>query len=236
MFKAWVTAAEPLQCKGGAIHSIAKKAGGLTAANMRGIMLLDNIGKIYHALVRSRLLPWANGNRLPTQFGGFKGQQPAFASLMLRSFVNFAASKRVSTAVVFVDVKSACHCLLRQHAFGTGDCFPAALADTLRREGLCVDTLLAEARRHSSHFVDQVSPSLARVAQDAHCSTWFVCPQSPDCFETTRGSRPGSPLADLAYNVLMTSLLNELQCGSCHWLHYDSSCFSGICHARACMG
>ena len=212
MFKAWVTAAEPLQCKGGAIHSIAKKAGGLTAANMRGIMLLDNIGKIYHALVRSRLLPWANGNRLPTQFGGFKGQQPAFASLMLRSFVNFAASKRVSTAVVFVDVKSAFHCLLRQHAFGTGDCFPAALADTLRREGLCVDTLLAEARRHSSHFVDQVSPSLARVAQDAHCSTWFVCPQLPDCFETTRGSRPGSPLADLAYNVLMTSLLNELQC------------------------
>lgn len=199
-------------------------------------MLLDNIGKIYHALVRSRLLPWANGNRLPTQFGGFKGQQPAFASLMLRSFVNFAASKRVSTAVVFVDVKSAFHCLVRQHAFGTGDCFPAALADTLRREGLCVDTLLAEARRHSSHFVDQVSPSLARVAQDAHCSTWFVCPQSPDCFETTRGSRPGSPLADLAYNALMTSLLNELQCGSCHWLHYDSSCFSGICHARACMG
>ena len=210
-FKAWATASEPIQFKGGVIHSIAKKSGSTQAAHMRGIMLLDGLGKVYHALVRARLLPWALQQKLPTQFGGFHGQQPAFASLLLRSFMGFAVHKKVTTAVIFVDVRSAFHCLLRQHAFGTCPDLPAPLRDTLQAEGLDVTELLAHVQQHSHEFTSNVGAPLARVAQDAHQSTWFVCPQSPDCFETARGSRPGSPLADLAYNILMSSLLRQLQ-------------------------
>ena len=211
LFKAWTVASEPVQFKGGVLHSIAKKSGSTQAAHMRGIMLLDGIGKVYHALVRAKLLPWALQQRLPTQFGGFQGQQPAFASLLLRSFMSFAAHKKVSTAVIFVDVRSAFHCLLRQHAFGTTTSFPAALRETLISEGFDIEELLAQVQNHSHAFTSQVGASLVRVTQDAHQSTWFVCPQSPDCFETARGSRPGSPLADLAYNILMSSLLKKLQ-------------------------
>ena len=106
--------------------------------------------------------------------------------------------------MIFLDVRNAFHCLLRP--FGTDATFPSALTDVLRKEGLDVADLVAQIQAHSSDFTSQVSPALARVAQDAHQSTWFVCPQAPDCFETARGSRPGSLLADLAYNILMSAL------------------------------
>ena len=56
IFKSWVTAAEPLQYKGGLVHCIAKKSGGRDVKAMRGITLLDSFGKCYHALARSALL------------------------------------------------------------------------------------------------------------------------------------------------------------------------------------
>ena len=212
LFKIWVLAAEPAQFKGGSICSIAKKQGGTTtcAANMRGIMLLDSLAKLFHALVRKQLLPWATENKLTTQFGGYKGQQTIFATLMLRCYTNFVAAKRLSCAIIFVDVRSAFHCLLRQHAFGTGLDLPHPLVQTLQHEGLDVDHLLQQVRLHAQDF-EGAPASVARVMRDAHQNTWFVCPGSDRCFATERGSRPGSPIADLAYNVMMSSLLRTLQ-------------------------
>ena len=210
LFKIWTTSAEPLQFKGGYICSIAKKQGSLTAAGMRGIMLLDVLGKLHHGLLRRRLLPWAAQNRLDTQFGGFQGQQTLFASLLLRSYARVAEAKQVSLAIVFVDVRNAFHCLLRQHAFATTATFPQKLQQVLTEEGLDVDRLTADIGPHASAFA-HAPPTVARLIKDAHCNTWFTCPGSTKCFETTRGSRPGSPIADLAYNVMMSSLLKELQ-------------------------
>ena len=210
LFKIWTASAEPLQFKGGFICSIAKKQGSLTAAGMRGIMLLDVLGKLHHSLLRRRLLPWAAQNRLDTQFGGFQGQQTIFASLLLRSYAKVVEAKQVSLAIVFVDVKNAFHCLLRQHAFATAAHFPLKLQQVLTEEGLDVDQLTADIGPHACAF-EQAPPTVARLIKDAHCNTWFTCPGSTKCFETTRGSRPGSPIADLAYNVMMSSLLKELQ-------------------------
>ena len=52
-----------------------------------------------------------------------------------------------------------------------------------------------------------------RIVQDAHASTWFTIASNDQCFHTNRGSRPGSPLADVAYNILMRELLTELAAG-----------------------
>ena len=212
LFKVWILAAEPAQFKGGSICSIAKKQGGTTtcAANMRGIMLLDSLAKLFHALVRKQLLPWATENKLATQFGGYKGQQTIFATLMLRCYTNFVAAKRLSCAIIFVDVRSAFHCLLRQHAFGTSLDLPEPLVKTLQQEGLDVDHLLQQVRSHAQDF-DGAPAGVARVMRDVHQNTWFVCPGSDRCFATERGSRPGSPIADLAFNVMMSSLLRTLQ-------------------------
>lgn len=213
LFKIWILAAEPAQFKGGSICSIAKKPGSMATAspaNLRGIMLLDSLAKLFHALIRKQLLPWATVNKLATQFGGYKGQQTIFATLLLRCYTNFVAAKRLSCAIIFVDVRSAFHCLLRQHAFGTGVDLPPSLVQTLQDEGLDVGSLLHDVRKHAQAF-ESAPACVARVMRDAHQDTWFVCPGSAQCFATERGSRPGSPIADLAYNVMMSSLLRALQ-------------------------
>ena len=210
VFKSWLLAAEPLQFKGDTVHSIMKKTGLTTASGMRGITLLDTLGKVYHSLIRTKVLPWLEQTKLPTQFGGFRGQQTAFASLVLSSFEQVTAAHKISLATVFLDVRSAFHCLLRQHAFGSDEVLATELCRVLCNEGLDVQALVHDIRAHSAAFVDHIDEPTARVVQDAHKHTWFVCPQSPTLFETHRGSRPGSPLADLAYNALMCDLLKTL--------------------------
>ena len=211
IFKSWVTAAEPLQYKGGLVHCIAKKSGGREVTAMRGITLLDSFGKCYHALARSALLRWSTSRRIPTQFGGFARQQTLFATQYVRAFVRVAGRAKLSTAVLFIDVKSAFHCMLREHVFGTQDHFPPPLRRVLEEEGFNVAALESAITEHSTDFVSTAKVATVRVLQDAHQSTWYTLPGHDVCYDTARGSRPGSPLADLAYNTLMTKVLQSLE-------------------------
>ena len=213
IFKIWATGSEPLQFKGGLIWSIAKRPGATTVENLRGIMLLEVLGKAFHALLRKHLLQWTLPCKLTTQFGGYAGQQIAFPTLTLRSFIEHAAEHRVSTAVIFLDIKSAFHCLLRQIVFGTQDSFPEVLRNALHAEGFDVDALQARIAECSTEFCSTAHPLLARAASDAHLNTWFIGRVNTDdtCFATHRGSRPGSPVADIAYNILMSSILRSIE-------------------------
>ena len=132
--KAWILGSEPVQFKGGLMHSIAKKSGATTASGMRGIVLLDSAGKLYHSILRNRLIQSVPS--LPSQLGGYRGQQTLFATQLLRSHCVVTSRCHLSTATVFVDVRSAFHCLLREHAFGTRDNFPPRLLAILQSEDL----------------------------------------------------------------------------------------------------
>ena len=191
------------------MHSIAKKSGATTASGMRGIVLLDSAGKLYHSILRSRLIQSIPS--LPSQLGGYRGQQTLFATQLLRSHCLVTSRLHLSTATVFVDVRSAFHCLLREHAFGTRGTFPPRLLAILQSEALDVHALADSIPRHASRFLEHASPGLARAVQDARQDTWYVLPNTDSCFATTRGSRPGSPLADIAFNILMSSLLEEIE-------------------------
>ena len=207
--KAWILGSAPVQFKGGLMHSIAKKSGATTASGMRGIVLLDSAGKLYHSILRNRLIQSVPS--LPSQLGGYRGQQTLFATQLLRSHCLVTSRCHLSTATVFVDVRSAFHCLLREHAFGTRDDFPPRLLAILQSEDLDVQSLAASIPQHASWFLQHAPPGLARAVQDAHQDTWYVLPNTDSCFATTRGSRPGSPLADIAFNILMSNLLQEIE-------------------------
>ena len=207
--KSWILAAEPLQYKGGILVSILKKPGHWNLSNLRGIMLIESIGKIFHAMMRTCLLPWATEQRIPTQYGGFKGQQTAHAALHLRTFMNIAKAKRISCAVIFVDLKSAFHSLLREHAFGGDMTFSARLCSVLQDEGFNPDDLQNLSAQHAAGFEAHTQPALVRLLQDAHQGTWFHVPPTSNCQRTWRGSRPGSPIADIAFNILMTAVLRQ---------------------------
>ena len=212
LFKTWATGAEPVQFKGGLIHCISKKtsgrAGDAKAKDMRGIMLLDGLGKSYHALIRSHLMRWSSPRRLPTQFGGYKGQQTLFATQFIRSISQVAQEARVSTSMLFLDVRSAFHSMIREQTFGGRLHFAPRLRQLLGEEGFEVDSMMDDINRYSQDFIATAPTSLQRLLQDAHESTWFTIAHHDECYQTHRG--PGSPLADLAYNTMMQSVLHEI--------------------------
>eukprot|EP00435_Cladocopium_sp_Y103_P067591 s210_g30.t1 len=220
ILKAFLTGCEPLQWKGGLMHVIPKKSGVLRVNMMRGIMLLTSFGKLYHATLRKLLLPWLTSSRIPAQLGGFKCQQTSFATHLLRTFCRLAVHHNLSFGVVFVDVKAAFHSMLREHTFGGAVSLPPRLQAVLVDAGLDLAQLSADIALHAQFFDSVPNLCLQRAVQDAHCDTWYALAHHPGICQTHRGSRPGSPLADIAYNIAMRSVLHEVhvQLTSFSWL------------------
>ena len=208
--KMWLTGCEPVQFKGGLLYCIAKKVGSREVENMRGIMVIDVLGKLAHSMLRQRFLPALMKWRLPMQLGGFPKCTTLFATHYLKAFNAKAREKKLSTAVLFIDVKSAFHCMVRQIIFGLDTDLPPHLRLTLHDHGCDVEQLLRDILTTSLPFRHDVPLATRRLLQDAHSHTWFALIGSSEAFCTARGSRPGSPLADAAFNALMTKVLETL--------------------------
>lgn len=210
-FKAWVLGSEPVQFKGGLIHCISKKQGSKEAHKMRGIMLLETAGKIFHGLARGQLLQWSLPRRLDCQFGGYPYQQTLYATQLIRAITRVFQHRHISSGVLFVDVKAAFHSLLRAHTFGGSSAIPDVLKRQLEADGIDIDALEHGQLPLSTEFCSTAAPSLVQMMQDMHEHTWFTLSQHDKIYRTFRGSRPGSPLADLAYNTMMRAVLARLQ-------------------------
>lgn len=117
MMKVWILGAEPLQGKGGLLHPIAKKEVSQRIDGMRGIMLIDGIGKLIHSHLRGQFLPALESMRLPLQLGGFARSSTLFATMYVRAFTQMVARSSLSSAVLFVDIRSAFHSMVRQLIF-----------------------------------------------------------------------------------------------------------------------
>eukprot|EP00435_Cladocopium_sp_Y103_P035345 s1432_g9.t1 len=209
--KMWLTGHEPLQFKGGLLHSISKKVHSTQVEHMRGIMLIDVIGKVAHSLLRNRFLPILQQWKHPLQLGGFPNCTTTFATHYLRLFQDRARALSMSSAVVFLDVKAAFHSMVRQLLFGGSSTLPEALCQVLRAAGCDPAVVANEIVRTSSTFLADVPFCERRLLQDAHSCTWFGLTGCPDTYQTFRGSRPGSPLADVAFNGMMVQVLSDLQ-------------------------
>ena len=116
--------------------------------------------------------------------------------------------------------------MLREHAFG-GESLAPRLCAVLQDAGFDLDNLQAHVAPHSDRFGQHPNQCLQRAVQDAHTCTWYVVDGLDECHRTYRGSRLGSPLADIAYNITMTSVLCTVLPEQ--WKH------PGLCAAAACV-
>lgn len=91
-----------------------------------------------------------------------------------------------------------------------GEHLPPALIAVLQAESLGPDQLVASIPARSAPFVTTASSQAARLIQDARRDTWYKLAASDVVRNTTRGSRPGSPLADAAFNCRVRRILLEL--------------------------
>ena len=118
MMKSVLSSVEPCRFKGGHLQAIWKQKGSPgDPSTYRGILLADSYAKIQHAWVRSKLLPTLMWRHARGQIGGLPAQQTATAMQVLRLHGGQARHRKLSTAVLFIDLKAAFLHLLRELVF-----------------------------------------------------------------------------------------------------------------------
>ena len=118
LIKEFIWQAEPLQYKGGPVAIIPKSLSPTTAQQFRGILLVGNMAKRSHSVLRQCIMNKLEHAKAPGQLGGFPGQQVLFGSQALRLFGLLADVKGLSSAVLFLDLSNAFHHLVRELVTG----------------------------------------------------------------------------------------------------------------------
>ena len=205
--KSFLHGVEPLSYKGGFLCAIFKGKGSHDdASGYRGILLANTFAKIAHAWSRQRLLPTLKSRRTIGQLGGLPSQQTVTGVQIIRVFNNVAHQKHLSTGVLFIDLRSAFHHMLRELVFTTSNSLlRSTLLTFLDENDFNIDEILHNLDRLSSQHVEDIPPGLRRFLHDVHHHTWFQL-RSPhrdprQCTHTLRGTRPGSPMADIGFNL-----------------------------------
>ena len=211
LLKIHLWCAEPIQFKGGVMCMIHKKGNLTEASNYRGILLLASIAKRIHSLTRTTLMRTLEPHRAVGQLGGFSHQMVQFGFHAVNTWTRTLAAQGLSTAVLYLDLKSAFHHLLREFALGVSDQidFDNILAD-LRAAGHPLDAAF-----HGQRFIGALEsiggdPRLLQLLRDIHTDTWFTLSQA-ELIRTRRGTRPGSPLADAIFHVVMAQIMSEVR-------------------------
>ena len=200
---------EAMRFKGGQLIYMPKKA---TVAHdprgYRGIMLQDVLTKLVHKIWRSKLQRYLPNSAPPLQAGCLPGTGPDQIQLLVQSHAEYAASKGLSHACVFIDINSAYYRLFR----------PALLRDIQTDEDLAaffrhhgLSSQSYQTFMHLMHQPDafataQVPDHLRWIISDVLNATWFSMADRPTVVHTTRGSRPGSPLADMLFAFLLAEI------------------------------
>ena len=202
---------EPIQYKGGPMTLIHKSGSTQMIQNFRGILLLPSLAKRMHAVLRRQLLPHLHQRRPEGQIGGFPHQQVAFGSQTTRTASLLFDARGWSNFTVFLDLRNAFHRLTRELVFGTQsqadfDFVINALQNT--------DAALSDTAIQLGHLglLAQYGcpPYLLKILRDVHAETWCTLAQGV-ILKTRRGTRPGSPLADLVFHGLMQYLATKIQ-------------------------
>ena len=210
LIKEYIWQAEPLQYKGGPVAIIPKCLVPKTTAQFRGILLLGNMAKRTHSVIRKQLMSHLERVRAPGQLGGFPGQQVMFGSQALRLFCSMADTKGVSCAVLFLDLSNAFHHLVRELV--TGIAHSSSLEVVL--ETLTTTQHPTERIRAACSLPGLLEKlgapdCLVRLLRDIHAETWCSLPDQ-SVLHTHRGTRPGSPLADIIFHVLMKAVAEDI--------------------------
>ena len=203
MVKMWIWGEEPLQFKGGPLALIPKRLQPTLAKHFRGILLLPTLAKGFHALLRKRIIDILQPIRSPGQLGGFSQQEVLFGSQALRILGRVATAHHLSVGILFVDLSTAFHCLIREMVVGIQDDQRLAQVITmLRQQGHPCDHLRLGKSLPGLLLELDAPPYLIKLLQDVHASTWMSI-GTHNVILTHKGTRPGSPIADAIFHFIM---------------------------------
>ena len=201
----YIQAAEPYPFKGGTMVPIWKKQSPYVANNYRGVVLLPTLAKALQALLRKRLVGALMEERPPGLMGGFPKQRVTFGSHSTKSFTALAATHQISTAILYIDLRHAYHHLIRGLSLGCheDDADFVASLNALEEEG-CREGCRKSLRAGCPFEEAFAGTPILDLLREIHYDTFFTIQGTR--VRTARGSRPGSPLADMMFAGLTAKL------------------------------
>ena len=157
-------------------------------------------------MLRRRIVEALEPRRPEGLIGGFPKQQVSFGHHAVKAFHQLAGAHKLPSGTLYIDLRHAYHHLIRAFSLGAGldgkDWHETLrnLADDAMQHG-CERSLqqtcpLEEIFGEDSH--------LMHLLREVHTDTF--CMVQGDWIRTSRGSRPGSPLADMVFSSLMLKL------------------------------
>ena len=221
---------EPLSWKGGKLHPLHKgKLHPAIPDGYRSIFVSDFTAKLYHTTLRKPLEDvWQSGLH-SLQLGGRKGQGTDMAHHLLQTFWHWVTKQRKPAAIVFFDVRAAFYSVIRETLFpSNGDL--TALCQILHDIGVAspeqYDTLTSV---DADFALDGLSPHMLAILRDVMTDTHFIIDGLEDVCRTRRGTRPGDPIGDILYNLVMSLLLRDAKSSiasdsSLEWYGFPTIC------------
>ena len=202
---------EAIQHKGGTLSMLEKKRGAAIPKDFRPIMLLSVFARRAHSLIREPLMQELEKDKQMGQIGGFRNQSPQYGTHLIRTLQKVAKMKGWCSAVLFLDLQTAFHSLLRELTLGTNRTNPKAKEEILKSlEKIQVDTEAIKSKMEEEIYLETlgVSRRLLKQLQDIGQENWVILYGHQ--MQTMKGTRPGSPLADAVFHTGMAEVQKEL--------------------------
>ena len=209
--KATAHAKEPLPWKGGTLIPLWKgKASPSLPEAYRSIFVSNYSAKLFHQCVCQHLVTAWEPAITSMQYGGRAGLGVDMAHHVLQCHQAWTAQKGLPSAILFVDIRSAFYTVIRQ-SFTDLPNDNAAFLRAMTVLGMMpqdIQKLLQETGKDA--VAHRLSIHLQHLLRDLMSQTYFTLPGLDLPCQTTRGTRPGDPIADILFNMCMTAILADV--------------------------
>ena len=179
-------------------------------AGYRSIFLNNFTTKIYHSALRQQLVNSWQTVLTHIQMGGRKGVGCDSAHHLVQSHLARSAVCKLPSAILFVDFKAAFYSVIRQGLFDQ-PMDATGFVCAMHRLGVHphqVQQLLIDAEQDVA--IQNLPPHATALLQDVLRSTCFQIDGLAEVAVTTRGTRPGDPIGDIAFNLTMALILKDV--------------------------
>ena len=203
---------EPLSWKGGTLVPLFKGKGRVDCPKAyRSIFISDTTAKAFHSCLRSRLLKTWERVMCSLQFGGRPGYGTDVAHHYAHAFLSWSRHVATPSALIFLDLAAAFYSVLRQGLFQHDIC-DEHLCYAFRSLGISPDDLREVIHTVTTEAaVEGVSMHCDLVLKGLFEATHFSMDGVPGVTHTSKGTRPGDPIADLLFNMAMRLIQRSVQ-------------------------
>eukprot|EP00435_Cladocopium_sp_Y103_P006955 s3639_g2.t1 len=179
-------------------------------ASHRGILLEAVTARMFSRAWRVKIVSGLERLACPMQFGGRAGLSIEALHLHVKMMMQNAASQKAAHALLFIDIRSAFYSIAKPLLAGPRDDIDKIrhIFDVMELPDSVWEAFLANVQE--ANLVSRATSS-SLIAQGIASNldqTWFAIPDGLHASAPLTGSRPGDPMADVLFALVMSRILH----------------------------